>query len=502
MKITKIIVFFLLCCLLISVASGFPVFAENETPEWKAVYTGYIDNILAEDTKNYILMSRYLLYDIDGNGIPELVISSGRTDADTKTLFFTCEDGQLVPLGELPTGFVVFDADDANDRMLMFRNLDEERVYRQITVKSNQVAEEVLSPDEVQEIEASFRYLRMAGPDNLLPLLRYEEICNYLRGIFPASESVYFPENNETFFEEIVAGSAGNIHVDFSRRINYTAPKFSNAFKVKFSGLHGGHSGIEISKDYANCIKLAAKFLSQGNFQLAKFSGGSAPNVIPSDSEFVVVTDFSTDEVATRADSLKSRVKKIYGEDLKIEIAPVDLPEKVFSDSDFENFVALILSVHSGVYSLNGTLVKTSANIGIVRTADTVEINILARFNVSELLEDFTDSFAQVAKLANFEVKFGTPAPAWDFNPDSKLLKIMAEIFESQNKFAPKIATSHGGLECSFFAVKNPALDIVSIGTTNEFIHSTKERLHLKTVAPHVNLIVSTLEKIAALDNH
>ena len=205
MKITKIIVFFLLCCLLISVASGFPVFAENETPEWKAVYTGYIDNILAEDTKNYILMSRYLLYDIDGNGIPELVISSGRTDADTKTLFFTCEDGQLVPLGELPTGFVVFDADDANDRMLMFRNLDEERVYRQITVKSNQVAEEVLSPDEVQEIEASFRYLRMAGPDNLLPLLRYEEICNYLRGIFPASESVYFPENNETFFEEIVA---------------------------------------------------------------------------------------------------------------------------------------------------------------------------------------------------------------------------------------------------------------------------------------------------------
>ncbi|MBQ7704122.1 MAG: beta-Ala-His dipeptidase [Selenomonadaceae bacterium] len=311
------------------------------------------------------------------------------------------------------------------------------------------------------------------------------------------ADAKFFINCDSEIFEEIVAGSAGNIHVDFSRRINYTAPKFSNAFKVKFSGLHGGHSGIEISKDYANCIKLAAKFLSQGNFQLAKFSGGSAPNVIPSDSEFVVVTDFSTDEVATRADSLKSRVKKIYDEDLKIEIVPVDLPEKVFSDSDFEKFVALILNVHSGVYSLNGTLVKTSANIGIVRTADAVEINILARSNVSELLENFTDTFAQVAKLANFEVKFGTPAPAWNFNSDSKLLKIMAEIFESQNKFAPKIATSHGGLECSFFAVKNPALDIVSIGTTNEFIHSTKERLHLKTVAPHVNLIISTLEKIA-----
>lgn len=313
------------------------------------------------------------------------------------------------------------------------------------------------------------------------------------------ADAEYFINCDSEIFEEIVAGSAGNIHVDFSRRINYTTPNFPNAFKIKFSGLHGGHSGIEINKNFANAIKLATKFLSQGNFQLAKFEGGTAPNVIPSDAEFIIATDFSADEISARANLLKSYVEKVFGENLKIEIASVPLPEKVFGATDFENLIALISTVHSGIYSVNGEFARTSANIGVIRTAENIEINILARSNVTALLDDFKDTFAQVSKLTNFAVKFGTPAPAWNFKPDSRLVKIMSTIFERQNKFASKILTSHGGLECSFFAVKNPALDIVSIGTTNEFIHSTKERLHLKTVEPHVNLIIATLEKIAAL---
>ena len=296
--------------------------------------------------------------------------------------------------------------------------------------------------------------------------------------------------------DEIVVGSAGSIHVDFSRRINYIAPKFSNAFKIKFGSLHGGHSGIEISKNYVNTIKIAGKFLNQKNFQLAKIDGGAAPNVIPADAEFIIVTDLSFEKISAYAED----IQKIYVDaepNFKIEVTAVELPEKVFSDSDFENLIGLILTVHSGVYSMSKAAPVTSANIGIIRTAENVLIKILARSNVTEKIENFVDTFAQVAKLTNFKVKFATPTPAWNFNPDSKLLKIMAEIFERQNNFAPKIRTIHAGLECSFFAVKNPKIDIVSIGTTNENIHSPKERLHLKTVEPQVNLIVSTLEKIA-----
>ena len=310
----------------------------------------------------------------------------------------------------------------------------------------------------------------------------------------------YFINCDSEIFEEIVAGSAGNIHVDFVRKIDYTAPNFSNAYKIKFGGLHGGHSGIEIHKDYINAIKLAAKFLNalhkKEKFQLAKFEGGSASNVIPSDAEIILATDLPLEKISAYTDE----IQKIYIDaepNFKIEIAEVEMPEKVFGAADFENLIALILTVHSGVYSMSGAVPVTSANMGILRTAENVDFKILARSNVTEKLNNFIDTFAQVAKLTNFEVKFGTPVPAWDFNPNSKLAKIMAEIFERQNNFAPKVHTIHAGLECSCFAVKNPKLDIVSIGTTNENIHSPQERLHLKTVEPHVNWIVATLEAIA-----
>ena len=312
----------------------------------------------------------------------------------------------------------------------------------------------------------------------------------------------YFINCDSENYDELVAGSAGSIYVDFIKKINYTTPKFSNAYKIKFSGLHGGHSGIEIHQNYINAIKLTAKFLNilkkKENLQLTKIDGGAASNVIPSDSEFVIVTDLTFEKISAYAEDFQKIYNDVEPNEFKIEVTPVNLPEKVFDAADFENLISLLLNVHSGVYSVAGAMVRTSANIGVIRTAENVEINILARSNFTELLDDFKDTFAQIGKFTNFEVKFGTPTPAWDFKSDSKLLKIMAEIFESQNNFAPKIRTIHAGLECSFFAVKNPALDIVSIGTTNEFIHSTKERLHLKTVEPQVKLIISTLEKIAA----
>ena len=229
-------------------------------------------------------------------------------------------------------------------------------------------------------------------------------------------------------------------------------------------------------------------------FQLAKFDGGTAENVIPSDAEIIIATDLPLEKISAYAED----IQKIYLDaepNFKIEVAAVKMPEKVFSDADFENLIGLIMTVHSGVYSMSGAAPVTSANIGIISTAENVSVKILARSNVSEKL----NNFAQVAELTKFEVKFGKPTPAWNFNADSRLLKIMAEIFERQNNFAPKVHTIHAGLECSSFAVKNPKIDIASIGTTNENIHSPKERLHLKTVEPQVNLIISTLEKIAEL---
>ena len=103
------------------------------------------------------------------------------------------------------------------------------------------------------------------------------------------------------------------------------------------------------------------------------------------------------------------------------------------------------------------------------------------------------------AALTGFTAHIGTQSPGWKENKDSKLAKIMAETFKAQNGKDMKVETIHAGLECGWHFLKNPNLDMVSIGVTTIDIHSPNERLLLETVKPQVDLIVETLHKIAKM---
>ena len=315
-------------------------------------------------------------------------------------------------------------------------------------------------------------------------------------------------------YDEIVVGSAGSVHVEFKKIFNPVTPaeNLKNTFRVKIFGLRGGHSGIEIAKHKANAIKILRNFLrlvkGKGNFQSANFSGGSAPNVISNSAETLIVTDLNLETLQKCAELIKIQIKTNYGDtepNVNFEITPEERPEKVFSERDFGEFMNLTTIIHSGVYAMSDKIpgaVETSANVGMVRTEGNIlTIKLLARSHSNEMLKEFREMYTHAAEMTNFEIDCKEPSPVWNYNPDSKLVKIMSKIFEEQNNFPPKIKVIHAGLECSFFPLKNKNLDIVSVGTTNENIHSPQEKLHLKTVEPQVNLIRATLEKISELKN-
>ena len=311
-------------------------------------------------------------------------------------------------------------------------------------------------------------------------------------------------------FGEIVAGSAGSVHATFWRELHYVRPdtKLPNNMTIKIGGLRGGHSGEEISRGRVNAIKLAVQTMRaisrRGKIRLATFGGGRAFNVIPDRAELVIATDLKIPVVQEICRQVEQRVKNVYGvtePDLEISVQPVARPEKVLHAKDYElltNFIALI---HSGVYLMSPAdpaQVWASANLGIVRMDDdVVELKLLPRGNTDEIVDDFTEGFAQAARLCAFEYKFSALSPAWNFKPDSELLRLAEEIFTAQQNHAPEVKQIHAGLETSFFAKKNPATEIISIGTTNENIHSPNERLHLATVAPHVKFIAALLERLA-----
>ena len=312
-------------------------------------------------------------------------------------------------------------------------------------------------------------------------------------------------------FGELVAGSAGSVHATFWRELHYVRPdtKLPNNFEIKIGGLRGGHSGEEISSGRINAIKVAATILRQitkhGKIRLSNLRGGRAFNVIPDSAELVIATDLKEEVVQKICAELERKLRKVYTTEpnVKIEARIIQRPDKVLHLKDYDALSNFLTVIHSGVYLMNPdkpAQVLASANLGVVRMNDDIaELKVLPRANADELVEDFIEGFDQAARLCSFESKFSVPTPAWTFNPDSELLKLAEEIFTEQNGYAPEVKTIHGGLETSFFVKKNPALDVISIGTTNEHIHSPNERLLLETVAPHVKLIVGLLERIAEI---
>ncbi len=324
------------------------------------------------------------------------------------------------------------------------------------------------------------------------------------------TDAAYLINCDSEKFGEIVVGCAGTVHVTFSRELHYVRPdtKLFTNMAVTVGGLRGGHSGEEISCGRINALKVAIQIMRQisqrGKVRLAKLSGGKAFNAIPDHAEFVISTDVQVADVEKICAQIEAGLRKIYAAtepNVKIETQVVPRPEKVLHAKDFECMSNLMTLIHSGVYLMrpeDSTQVFASANLGVAQTDDErVTLKLLARANNDELLAELTDIFSQTAKLCAFDTDISTPTPAWQFNPTSKLLKLAEEIFTTQNGHAPEVQTTHAGLEPSFFAKKNPALDIISIGTTNEHIHTPNERLHLDTVAPHVKFIAALLERIA-----
>ena len=311
-------------------------------------------------------------------------------------------------------------------------------------------------------------------------------------------------------FGQIVVGSGGCVQMTFRRELHYVRPdtKLGTNMEIKIGGLQGGHSGGEISSGRINAIKLAVQLMRTvtryGKIRLSSLSGGKAFNVIPDSAEMIVATDLSAQKIQEICADMEQRIKNLLGvnePNLKIDTKVIKRPDKVLHAKDYDFLTNIISLIHSGIYLVlpeNPAQVLASANLSMVRMNDNfVELKVMPRANSDDLLFELMEGFEQAAKLCSFERKDSAPTPAWVFNPDSKLLKLAKEIFAEQNGCTPEVEITHMGLESGFFAKKNPKLEIISIGTTNENIHSPNERLHLETVAPHVKFIIGLLEKIS-----
>ena len=288
--------------------------------------------------------------------------------------------------------------------------------------------------------------------------------------------------------DELVIGSAGSMRIELNSKMNRTAPAKSTGYKLKISGLKGGHSGEAIGTPHANAIKVLAEALKRLNCEVASVRGGRAMNVIPSEAEAVIV--LNEDHDFTPCKSLEDEVRKASDEGgVNISLVQSERPNQVYTAEAAESLIKLIESLKDGLYDK-----ETSANIGILETFEEgVRLEYMPRFHSEAGRKVMETSARAAAEQSGFTATFGDTTPPWK-SERNRLAECMHSIAREQGRELTE-RVIHGGLECSYFSVKNPSLEIVSIGTTNLDIHSPKERLLLSSVEPTVRLIQETLRR-------
>ena len=299
-------------------------------------------------------------------------------------------------------------------------------------------------------------------------------------------------EDEGQFFISCAGGMTTNATFKFEKE---AAPEGYFFMKLSLKGLHGGHSGDDINKKFANGIKLLSRFLyiinEKYDVRLASFNSGRMHNAIPRDGIVVfAVPSEAKEDVRVALNIFAKDVEDefhVTENDIQFNLESTDA-EPVITKAVSNNLILALQAIDNGPYSMCQDealewMVETSSNVASVVTTDN-EIRIVAsqRSNVMSNLTNMGNTVKATFQLAGAEVEQGDGYPAWKMNPNSELTKIVVDTYKRLFNKEPKVIGIHAGLECGLFSEKYPNLDMVSIGPTLRGVHSPDERLLIPTV--------------------
>ena len=308
--------------------------------------------------------------------------------------------------------------------------------------------------------------------------------------------------------DELTIGCAGG--VDILARHSYTPEPItgpSDTFRIKVSGLKGGHSGIEIHLGRGNANKIVNRLLAiaaqKNQARIISIDGGGLRNAIPRESTAVVAFPA---EAFTPADWFDEEVSKIKAEyqvtdpDLQIVCEPTEVSGGAVPESLQTMLIAASFGVLSGVDRMTPSipdLVQTSNNLARVLVADgQIEIDCLTRSSVNSERKSLADSITSVLAITGASVEQSGDYPGWEPKPDSAIVQLMRTIYEELFNDSPQVAACHAGLECGLLGKHYPEMQIISFGPTIRGAHSPDERASISSMQKFWQLLLETLKRI------
>lgn len=308
---------------------------------------------------------------------------------------------------------------------------------------------------------------------------------------------------------QIYIGCAGGMNsmIEFEYK-SEPVPAGYLFLRVGVDKFHGGHSGDDIEKGFANANKILARFLNAAqdkyDMRLCSISGGNLHNAIPRDATAVIAVPF--------ADREKIRVDfNVFASEVQDEYHVTEREAKFFMESTdavaeciepavARNIIRSVFAVFNGVYAMSMDvpgLVETSSNLARIRT-EQGKVTMVAsqRSSVESAKYAVQATVAACFRLAGAKVEQSDGYPGWAPNPKSELLDISVRAYKELFGRDPQVKAIHAGLECGLFLDAYPDLDMISIGPTLRGVHSPSERLELATVPMVFDHLLAILRNI------
>jgi len=309
---------------------------------------------------------------------------------------------------------------------------------------------------------------------------------------------------------EFTVGCAGGRHTHISRKLELTdLAQESQFFNLNVSGLHGGHSGIDIIKQRASANKILARTLhrlaSECDIQLISIKGGTAHNAIARDANAFFACAAGNSAKLTRMVSETEGAVLIDYDTIENNLA-INLSKAksavrnrtALSVNETRAVINLLVSLPHGVMGLSTAftdLVETSNNLATVEIKrDTLQILTSQRSLTGSRLDEISATIGATAALAGADTRCDSEYPPWTPNMQSALLETCKKVYNRVFDQEATVKSIHAGLECAIIGEKYDGMDMISFGPTIEDPHSPNERLFIPSIGRVWDFMVKLLE--------
>ena len=307
----------------------------------------------------------------------------------------------------------------------------------------------------------------------------------------------------------LLVSCAGGVRSTATLKVDEQEIGSKKLIKINISGLKGGHSGMDISKERGNSNKILGRVLKgllrEVKFNLVSLNGGSKNNAIPREAEAIIAVNPNDEntaiEVINNWNNIIENELRAQDPGLKIEASITDIKTcKEFTDESTKKVVDLLYIYPNGINTKSTEiegLVESSTNLGVLTTKDgVVEFDSAIRSSIPSLKEEIVLRSKTIVELLGGKFETTSDYPGWEYDPNSKVRDICQKVHKDMYGKEAKIVAIHAGVECGLFNEKLGNLDMISFGPNLYDVHTPDEHMSISSVKNCYEYLLGILKEI------